>query len=173
MRKPAGSLRRANTCNEVSGGQGHGRRWGRPCGTVVLDHCREHRHLRVIVFILRTGGLDLGNEFLRTVALHFRFVVDVLLFYGRMNPQSLANVARQGLFPGIGARGLELLKPTLDLAVISFQERDRISRGILPSARGSSSLRHDISRVVTAAAAIWGYSIGFQRVAFRPEEAGR
>ena len=108
---------------------------------VVLDHLGQDRDPCVVVFVLRPGAFDDGDELLGAVVLDLGLVVRVLVFRRgeerrvedflldrRVRPERPADLRSKGLLAAGEPRFLEFLEPLLDLAMVGLQQRDGIFR---------------------------------------------
>jgi hypothetical protein len=125
---------------------------------VMLDHLRQHFHFRIVVVVVRVRRLDLRDEILGAVVLHFRFVVDLLvirrfeeggiedfLFDGGVHLECIADLRGEREFAIVIAGLLELFEPLLYLPMVGFEESDGIVAGRAFAACGLLGLGHGTS----------------------------
>jgi hypothetical protein len=121
---------------------------------VLIDQLGERRHLGVAAVIVGPGGLESDQRLLGAVVLEGGLVVQVLLLGGfdergveellidaGMDPQGLADTARELLFSLAVSSLIESWQPTLELSVVRSERDSAPSCHGAPQSRPCSVLR--------------------------------
>src|SRR5687767_6329388 len=107
----------------------------------MLDHLRQDHDPRFVVLVAGMGGLNFGDQALRTLMLDLGLVVqravlgrgeeggiEYFLLDRRVDLERLADLLGELAAARLAFGALELLEPALDFAMIGLQQRDRVLR---------------------------------------------